>query len=69
MDSLMKNFSFVFQNVYLFRDTIENNIKFGNPSATHEQVVEAAKKACCHDFIEKLPRRLQHGYWRRRRKP
>ena len=55
MDSLMKNFSFVFQNVYLFRDTIENNIKFGNPSATHEQVVEAAKKACCHDFIEKLP--------------
>ena len=55
MDSLMKNFSFVFQNVYLFRDTIENNIKFGNPSATHEQVVEAAKKACCHDFIERLP--------------
>lgn len=55
MDSLMKNFSFVFQNVYLFRDTIENNIKFGNPSATHEQVVEAAKKACCHNFIEKLP--------------
>lgn len=56
MDSLMKNFSFVFQNVYLFQDTIENNIKFGNPSATHEQVVEAAKKACCHDFIETLPK-------------
>ena len=55
MDSLMKNFSFVFQNVYLFQDTIENNIRFGNPSATREQVIEAAKKACCHDFIEKLP--------------
>ena len=55
MDSLMKNFSFVFQNVYLFRDTIENNIKFGNPSATREQVIEAAKKACCHDFIVSLP--------------
>ena len=52
MDSLMKNFSFVFQNVYLFRDTIENNIKFGNPSATHEQVVEAAKKACCHEILK-----------------
>lgn len=55
MNSLMNNFSFVFQNVYLFADTIENNIKFGNPQATHEQVLEAAKKACCHDFISKLP--------------
>ena len=45
----------VFQNVYLFADTIENNIKFGCPDATHEQVVEAAKKACCDDFIEALP--------------
>lgn len=55
MNSLMNNFSFVFQNVYLFADTIENNIKFGRPEATNEEVVEAAKKACCHDFISKLP--------------
>ena len=55
MNSLMNNFSFVFQNVYLFADTIENNIKFGRPEATHEEAVEAAKKACCHDFISKLP--------------
>ena len=55
LDSLMKNISMVFQNVYLFADTIENNIKFGCPDATHEQVVEAAKRACCHDFISALP--------------
>ena len=54
MDSLMKNFSFVFQNVYLFEDTVANNIKFGNPLATKEEVIEVAKKACCHDFIMKL---------------
>ena len=54
-DSLLKNMSMVFQNVYLFHDTIENNIKFGCPDATPEQVVEAAKKACCHDFISALP--------------
>lgn len=54
-DSLLKNFSIVFQNVYLFEDTIENNIKFGRADATHEKVVEAAKKACCHDFIMALP--------------
>ena len=54
-DSLLRNFSIVFQNVYLFEDTVENNIKFGCPEATHEQVVEAAKKAQCHDFISKLP--------------
>ncbi len=48
MNSLMNNFAFVFQRVYLFADTIENNIKFGNQEATHEQVVMAAKKACCH---------------------
>ena len=45
----------VFQNVYLFADTIENNIKFGKPDATHEEVVEAARKACCDDFISDLP--------------
>ena len=55
MNSLMNNFAFVFQTVYLFADTIENNIKFGRPDASHEEVVEAAKKACCHDFISKLP--------------
>ncbi|MCR5356240.1 MAG: ABC transporter ATP-binding protein/permease [Lachnospiraceae bacterium] len=54
-DSLMKNFAFVFQNVYLFNDTIENNIRFGKPDASREEVVEAAKKACCHDFIMELP--------------
>ena len=54
-DSLLKNLSMVFQNVYLFHDSIENNIKFGNPNATHEQVVEAARRAQCHDFIMALP--------------
>ena len=54
-DSLMKNFAFVFQNVYLFNDTIENNIRFGKPDASREEVIEAAKKACCHDFIMELP--------------
>ena len=55
MDSLMKNFSFVFQNVYLFHDTIANNIRFGQPEADLETVIAAAKKACCHDFIMSLP--------------
>ena len=51
----MKNFSFVFQNVFLFHDTIANNIRFGQPEAPMEAVIEAAKKACCHDFIMTLP--------------
>lgn len=55
LNSLMKNVSMVFQKVYLFADTIENNIKFGKPDATHEEVVEAAKRACCHEFIMALP--------------
>ena len=55
MDSLMKNYSFVFQRVYLFEDTIANNIRFGQPDAPMEKVIEAAKKACCHDFIMQLP--------------
>ena len=55
MDSLMSNFSFVFQNVYLFHDTVANNIRFGYPEAPMEKVIEAAKKACCHDFIMALP--------------
>ena len=54
-DSLMENFSFVFQRVYLFEDTIANNIRFGRPEASMEDVIEAAKKACCHDFIMELP--------------
>ena len=54
-ESLLRNISMVFQNVYLFQDSVENNIKFGCPDATHEQVVAAAKAACCHDFISALP--------------
>lgn len=54
-DSLLKNISMVFQNVYLFRDTIRNNIKFGSPDATDEQIIAAAKAARCHDFIMALP--------------
>ena len=50
----------VFQNVYLFQDSVENNIKFGCPDATHEQVVAAAKAAFCHDFISALPLSLIH---------
>ncbi|MCT4562705.1 MAG: ABC transporter ATP-binding protein/permease [Maledivibacter sp.] len=55
-DSLMNHISTVFQKVYLFNDTIENNIKFGKPEATYDEVVEAAKKACCYDFIMDLPK-------------
>ena len=54
-DELLSHFSMVFQNVFLFNDTIENNIKFGMQNATHEQVVEAAKRARCHEFIKALP--------------
>nr|MCR4934126.1 ABC transporter ATP-binding protein/permease [Lachnospiraceae bacterium] len=54
-DSLMENFSFVFQRVYLFEDTIANNIRFSKPDASMEEVIEAAKKAACHDFISALP--------------
>ncbi len=54
-DQLMKNFSFVFQRVYLFEDTIANNIRFGEPEASMEDVIRAAKKARCHDFIMSLP--------------
>lgn len=54
-DSLIRNFSFVFQSVYLFEDTIANNIRFGKPEASQEEVIEAAKKAACHDFILSLP--------------
>lgn len=56
LDNLLAGISMVFQNVYLFNDTIENNIKFGNPNATLAQVEAAAKKACCHEFIAALPK-------------
>ena len=55
VDSLLQNFSTVFQGVFLFDDTIENNIKFGSPEATHEQVADAARRACCEEFIQALP--------------
>lgn len=55
LEGLMDQISIVFQRVYLFADTIENNIKFGCPEASHEEAVAAAKKACCDDFIEALP--------------
>ena len=54
-DSLLSNISMVFQNVYLFNDTIRANICFGKPDATEEEMIEAAKKARCHDFIMALP--------------
>ncbi|OOM75734.1 lipid A export ATP-binding/permease protein MsbA [Clostridium puniceum] len=55
LDSLLSNISEVFQNVYLFADTIENNIRFGKSDATQEEIVSAAKKSCCHEFIMELP--------------
>lgn len=54
-DSLLSNISMVFQNVYLFHDTIRNNICFGRPDATEQEMIDAAKRACCHDFIMALP--------------
>ena len=55
VDDLLGDISMVFQDVYLFHDTIENNIRMGKEDATHEEVIEAAKKACCHEFIMALP--------------
>ena len=54
-EALMKQISMVFQNVYLFQDTIKNNIRFGKADATDEEIEDAARKACCHEFIMKLP--------------
>ena len=54
-DSLLSHISMVFQNVYLFHDTIRANICFGKPDATEEEMIAAAKKARCHDFIMALP--------------
>ncbi len=57
-DRVMEHISMVFQKTYLFHDTIENNIRFGSPGATHQEVAEAAKAAHCHEFIV----RLKDGY-------
>ena len=54
-DSLLRNLSIVFQNVYLFHDTVRANLLFGKPDATEEEMIAAAKKARCHDFILALP--------------
>ena len=54
-ESLMKHISMVFQDVYLFQDTIKNNIRFGKSNATDAEIEAAARKACCHDFIMHLP--------------
>lgn len=54
-ESLLSNISMVFQNVYLFHDTIRANICFGKTDVTEEEMTDAAKKACCHDFIMALP--------------
>ena len=54
-ESLMSHISMVFQDVYLFQDTLRNNIRFGKADATDEEIIDAAKKACCHDFIVRLP--------------
>ena len=62
--SLLKNFAIVFQNVYLFEDTVENNIRFGRPDASEDEIIAVAKKACCHDFMK--PPRGAMGYLRRR---
>lgn len=55
-DAFLAHFSFVFQDVYLFDDTIRNNIKFGSPQASDEEMIEVAKKSRCHDFIMALPK-------------
>lgn len=55
LSDLMDHISMVFQRVYLFQDTIYNNISMGRPDASHEEVIEAAKKARCYDFIMNLP--------------
>ncbi|NCD09205.1 MAG: ABC transporter ATP-binding protein [Negativicutes bacterium] len=55
LDNLLRNISMVFQNVYLFNDSVANNIRFGKPDATMDEVIAAAQKACCHDFIMEFP--------------
>ena len=55
LSALMAQISMVFQNVYLFQDTVFNNIAMGRPGATREEVYEAARKACCLDFVMRMP--------------
>ncbi len=55
VDTLLKNLSLVFQDVYLFSDTVKNNIRFAKPNATDEEIIEVAKKAMCYDFIMAMP--------------
>ena len=55
LSELMDHISMVFQRVYLFQDTIYNNISMGRPDASRKEVIEAARKARCHDFIMSLP--------------
>lgn len=55
VEELMNRVSFVFQDVFLFNDTVLENIQVGNPAASHDAIVAAAKAACCHEFIEALP--------------
>ncbi len=52
---LMQHVSFVFQDIFLFKQSIFDNIRMGNPNATKEQVITAAKAAQCHEFITHLP--------------
>jgi ATP-binding cassette subfamily B protein IrtB len=59
LEDLMEQISIVFQSVYLFEDTIENNIRFGKKDASEEEIISAAKKAACHDFIMNLPEGYQ----------
>lgn len=54
-ESLMRHVSMVFQDVYLFQDTIRNNIRFGKSNTTDAEIEETARQACCHDFIMRLP--------------
>lgn len=54
-DEVLSRISVVFQDVYLFHDTVEGNIRMGKPDATKEEIIKAAKAAACHDFIMALP--------------
>lgn len=58
-DEVLKDISIVFQDVYLFHDTIENNIRMGREDATQDEIIEAAKLSACHDFIMSLPEGYQ----------
>lgn len=64
-ESLMSHISMVFQDVCLFQDTIRNNIRFGKTDAMDEEIIAAAKKACCHDFINALAAGIRHDGRRR----